>query len=116
MRNKFIVLGAFLETLALLGFLMPSPLLGILQVNTAINLAHLASGGLALVSAFRGIGPMRLCGRILGFGYLLLAIVGFAAPEYDWFAFVALDSVANGLHLALALSFLYYAFLASPTP
>jgi len=114
MRTRFIVLGALLEGLGILGFVLPSPLFGLVQVTTAINLFHMASGGIALASAFRGIGSMRTSARILGFAYLLLAMVGFAAPEYDWFAFVALDGAANWLHLAIASMYLYEAFLAPP--
>jgi hypothetical protein len=95
---------------------MPSPIFGILEVNTAINLAHLASGSFAVVTAFRGTGSMRMAGKILGCTYLLLAVVGFAAPEYDWFALVALTGAANWLHLAIAAFFGYYALLAAPVP
>ncbi len=114
MRSKFILIGALLEAFGILGFLMPSPVFGLFEFNAAISLAHIASGALALVSAFRGIGAMRLCGRILGVGYLALALVGFAAPEYDWFALVALDGPANLLHLGIAAVFLYFALLAPP--
>ncbi|MBA3271878.1 MAG: DUF4383 domain-containing protein [Acidobacteria bacterium] len=114
MRSKMVVLGVLLEALGIFGLILPSPLFGLFEVNAGVCLAHIASGSLAIVSAFRGVGAMRLCGKILGFGYLALAIIGFAAPDYDIFEYVAFQTPANTLHLVVAAVFLYVAFLAPP--
>ena len=116
MRVKFLILGSLLALLGVLGFLIPSPLFGLIETNAGLNIAHILSGAFAITAAFRGIGSMRMCGRILGFAYLALAIVGFAAADYDAFAYVALEGAANWLHLGVAAVFLYFALLAHPTP
>ena len=112
MKNIYLVLGAVLVLVGIAGFVLPSPLLGIFEVNTLHNIIHLASGALTILAATQGLGAMRTWGRIFGAVYLLVGLVGFAMP--DMFGLMHVNMADNFLHLALALIFLYYGFLAPP--
>lgn len=114
MRRKVLGVGILLELLGVIGFIVPSPVFGFFEVNTGLNLAHIASGTLAIWSAVRGIGSMRACGKLLGFAYLALAIIGFAAPDYDLFRYVSFGTPDNWLHLGISIAFMYFAYLSPP--
>src|SRR5918995_3510901 len=116
MKSIFLVLGAVLVFVGILGFVMPSPLLGLFEVNALHNVIHLASGALTLFAATQGIGAMRTWGRLLGVVYLLVAILGFVMPEGDLFGLMHVNMPDNLLHVALALVFLYFGLLAPPRP
>jgi hypothetical protein len=116
MKSPFLVLGAVLVVVGILGFVMPSPLLGLFEVNALHNVIHLASGALTLFAATQGIGAMRTWGRLFGVVYLLVAILGFVMPEGDVFGLMHVNTPDNLLHMALALVFLYFGLLAPPRP
>jgi hypothetical protein len=113
MRRRFVTIGALLIAGGVAGFLQ-NPLLGLFAVNTAHNLVHAGSGVLTILVAPYGIGPMRACGKALGFFYLGLAIAGFLLPGGDMFGAMPLNTPDNLLHLGLAWIFLYYGLLAPP--
>jgi Domain of unknown function (DUF4383) len=113
-KNSNLVLGAMLVLVGVLGFVMPSPLLGFLEVNTLHNVIHVASGILTIFGAMRGIGAMRLWGRVFGLVYLAVGILGFVVP--DVFGLMHVNTPDNILHLALGGVFLYFGFVAPPNP
>ena len=113
MKNIYLVLGAVLVVVGVLGFAMPSPLLGLFEVNTLHNVIHVASGIVTIFGAMRGIGAMRLWGRVFGLVYLAVGILGFVMP--DMFGLMHVNMPDNLLHVALAGIFLYYGFVAPPT-
>jgi hypothetical protein len=92
---------------------MPSPLLGLFEVNTLHNIIHLASGALTLLAASQGVGAMRTWGRIFGLVYLAVGIAGFVDPSL--FGLMHVNLPDNLLHIGLAAIFLYVGFLAPPT-
>lgn len=112
MKNIYLVVGAVLVLVGVLGFVMPSPLLGIFEVNTLHNIIHLASGALTLVAAMQGIGAMRMWGRAFGLVYLAVGILGFVDPAL--FGLMHVNLPDNLLHVALAAIFLYVGFVAPP--
>lgn len=112
MKNIYMVLGAVLVLVGILGFVMPSPLLGIFEVNTLHNVIHLATGALTIFAAMQGIAAMRLWGRVFGLVYLLVGILGFVMP--DMFGLMHVNMADNVLHLGLAAVFLYFGFAAPP--
>ena len=112
-KNIYFALGGVLVLIGVLGFVMPSPLLGLFEVNTLHNIIHLVSGALTLVAASQGIGAMRTWGRIFGLVYLAVAIAGFVDPTL--FGLMHVNLPDNLLHIALAVIFLYIGFLAPPT-
>jgi hypothetical protein len=106
MAARYCVVAALLVVLGVLGLVGSSLMSRWLTVTPAYSLFYLVSGLCAGVAATRGLGTMRLWGKILGFAYLALAIAGFVMDGGD----------AEWLHVALALVFLYHALLAPPTP
>jgi hypothetical protein len=105
MNIRYYVLSALLTLTGVLGLAAWSPLLGVVRLTTVDSLVHLVSGLCLGYAATQGLGPMRLWGKIVGFGYLALAIAGFVmdAGGVAW------------LHLGVAAICLYHALLAPPT-
>jgi hypothetical protein len=112
-KNIYFVLGGVLVLVGVVGFVMPSPLLGLFEVNTLHNIIHLASGALTLLAASQSIGAMRTWGRIIGLIYLAVAIAGVVDPSL--FGLMHVNLPDNLLHFGLAAIFLYVGFLAPPT-
>jgi uncharacterized protein DUF4383 len=112
MKNLYLLLGSVLVLVGLAGFAMPSPLLGLFEVNALHNVVHLLTGGLTLLAATQGIGAMRTWGKLLGAAYLVVAIAGFVSP--DMFGLMHVNAPDNLLHLALAVVYLYVGLIAPP--
>ena len=112
MKNLYLLLGGVLVLVGILGFVMPSPLLGLFEVNTIHNIVHLASGALTILAATQGIGAMRLWGKLFGFVYLAVAIAGFVTPNL--YGLMHVNTPDNVLHLGLAALFLYVGLVAPP--
>ena len=71
-RQFAIVFGAVYVLIGILGFILPSPLLGLFGVNVLHNIVHLAVGGLWLGAAFGGIlgaDSSRKASQIIGVVY-----------------------------------------------
>jgi hypothetical protein len=115
MKILYLVLGSVLVLVGILGFVLPSPLFGLFEVDLNHNIIHIASGALTLFAALQGIGGMRLWGKIFGLVYLAVAILGFVIPGGDIFGIIHVNMPDNFLHIALAAVFLYVGFLAPPT-
>jgi hypothetical protein len=105
MTMRYYVLALLLTLTGVLGLVEWSPLLGVLRLTTIDSFVHLVSGVCLGFAATQGLGTMRLWGKIVGFGYLALAIAGFLmdAGGVAW------------LHLGVAAICLYHALLAPPT-
>ena len=119
--NKMVamVLGAVLVLIGILGFvpaLVPGGLLlGILGVNALHNVIHLLTGAILLGAAYMNEGRnARLTNMVLGGVYLLVALVGFAAPGF-MNGLVASQEVAMNpasiIHLLLGVVLLGVAFM-----
>lgn len=85
--------------------------LGLFPVNLLHNIVHLLFGiwGLAASRSFTGA---KQYGQIGGAIYLVLAVLGFVAP--DGFGMVPLGGNDIWLHLALGLGLLAAGFTAKP--
>ena len=85
--------------------------LGLFPVNLVHNIVHLLFGiwGLAASRSFAGA---KQYGQIGGAIYLVLAVLGFVAP--DGFGFVPLGGNDIWLHVALGLGLLAAGFTAKP--
>ncbi len=113
-RQFAIVFGSVYVLVGILGFILPSPLLGIFGVNVLHNIVHLAVGGLWLGAAFGGIlgrDSSRKASQIIGVVYLLVAILGFVLPDLmnQVLSINTADTVA--LHLPSAILALYFGFM-----
>lgn len=112
-RQFAIVFGAVYLVVGVLGFLLPSPLLGIFGVNTRHDILHVVIGGLWLAAAFgarRGLTP-RFASQIVGVVLLAAAILGFALPtQMD--QLLLINMADNFLHLITAVLALYIGFMS----
>jgi hypothetical protein len=115
-RQFAIVFGAVYVLVGVLGFILPSPLLGIFGVNVLHDLVHIVVGGVWLAAAFAapmGLTP-RLASQGIGVVYLLVAILGFALPTL-MDQLLVINMADNFLHLVTAVLALYIGFMA-PRP
>jgi Domain of unknown function (DUF4383) len=115
MRFRYFVLALLLVMLGVLGFAVGDPLFGSIEVTPLGNALHVLAGLCTAVAATRGIGSMRMWGKILGFLFLALSIAAFAAEGTLVANALPLTDSNAWLHLALACVFLYHALLAPPT-
>jgi hypothetical protein len=84
------------------GFLTGGTLL-IFGINTVHNLVHLLSGVLGLAAGFSAGGQgARYYNRGFGIVYLLVTVLGFAAPALAA-SLLAINAADNFLHLLLGL-------------
>ncbi len=116
-RTFAIVFGAVYFLVGVLGFILPSPLLGIFGVNALHNVAHLGVGALWLISAFMPIGPLtpRVTSQIIGIVYIVLAVLGFAAASvFNSLLNPGGDGLLadNLLHVVTGALALYFGFMA----
>jgi hypothetical protein len=108
MRLRYYVLAILLVALgvlAVLDLVGSIPLIGAFPVSPIDGPAYLVSGVCAAFAARRGLGAMRMWGKILGVGYAAWAAAGFVLD----------GGGAAWLHAGVALIFLYHALLAPPT-
>jgi hypothetical protein len=114
MKTLYLVVGGVLVLVGIVGFVMPSPLFGLFEVNALHNIVHVASGALAILAATQGVGAMRTFGRIFGIVYLAIGIAGFVTP--DLFGLMHVNTPDNLLHIGIAAVFLYAGLIAPPRP
>ncbi len=94
------ILGVVLLVVGLLGFVMPSPLLGIFETDTLHNIIHLASGLIGLlVAGNRGMARMFLI--IFGLVYGVVAVAGYVQGT-TVLGLIAVNTADNLLHAAIA--------------
>ena len=112
-RTFAIVFGAVYVLVGVLGFVLPSPLLGLFGVNVLHNIVHLAIGGLWLFAAFAapmGADSPRKISQVIGIVYLLVAILGFVLPAL-MDQLLVINMADNFLHLVTAILALYIGFM-----
>ena len=96
------VVGAVLTLVGAAGFLTGGTLL-IFGINTLHNLVHLLSGVLGLAAGFYAGGQWaRYYNQGFGVVYLLVTVLGFAAPALAA-SLLAINPADNFLHLALGI-------------
>jgi hypothetical protein len=115
MARRFYVLAAILALLALAGFAMPSPLVGVFETTPLLNGVHLVAALATAVSASRGLRTMRRWGQLAGYVFAALAVAGFATDGPSVANLLPLSETNAWFHLVTALVFLYHALLAPPT-
>ncbi len=95
------VLGVVLLLTGILGFIMPSPLLGLFEVDTIHNVVHILSGLVAIFAVSSGASYARMFLIVFGIVYGIVAILGFVnAGNIFLFTVNAAD---NYLHTAIAV-------------
>lgn len=95
------LLGIVLLVVGILGFFMPSPLLGIFETDMRHNLVHVVSGvaGLLLVNMGQAMARMFLI--VFGIVYLIVAVVGYV-QETTVLGIIGVNMADNILHAVIA--------------
>lgn len=117
------VLGAIYLLIGILGFLRPfvaggadgvivtgiGTLFGIFAVNWFHNLFHLVVGVYGLWAG-RAVAASRLFSQVIGWVFLVLAIIGFAVPGVVLLGILPLNPPDNILHLITGLLGLFFGY------
>lgn len=102
------ILGLVLLVVGILGFVLPSPLLGFFEVDTMHNVVHILSGVVGLWAASTGYQYSRLFLMIFGIVYGLVAVFGFMGGSV--LGLFMVNMADNYLHAAIAVACLATAF------
>jgi hypothetical protein len=102
--------GVVFILVGLLGFVLPSPLLGLFMVNTLHNCVHILFGLWGLVAGRSVAGATTYC-RVGGGIYILLALLGVVSPT--GFGFVPLGGADVALHAVLGVALLGASMMAA---
>lgn len=102
------VLGIVLLVVGVLGFVLPSPLLGLFEVDTIHNIVHILSGVVGLWAASTGYQYSRLFLMIFGLVYALVAVLGFMSGSV--LGLFVVNAFDNYLHAAIGAVCLISAF------
>lgn len=95
------ILSLALLVVGLLGFVMPSPLLGLFEVDMLHNLIHIVSGAVGLVAVNMGHFPARMYLILFGLVYLVVAVVGYV-QQTTVLGFIGVNMADNMLHAGIA--------------
>ena len=102
------IFGVVLLVVGILGFVLPSPLLGLFGVDTIHNVVHILSGVVALWAASSGYQYSRLYLMVFGIVYLIVAVLGFATGSF--LSIFPVDMNDNYLHTVIGAVCLIAAF------
>ncbi len=102
------ILGVVLLLVGILGFVLPSPLLGLFEVDTMHNVVHILSGVVGLWAASTGYQYSRLFLMVFGLVYALVAVLGFMGGSI--LGLFTVNTPDNYLHAAIAAACLVVAF------
>ena len=111
--------GILFILVAILGF-MPEFIsegrfLGIFAINSINNIAHLATGVIALLCALKSSRTCTYFFIVLGIIYGILAILGLYDSSMTIFQFITTNAANNFFHATLALIALYIGFTSLRT-
>ncbi|TSC79650.1 MAG: conserved membrane protein of unknown function [Candidatus Peregrinibacteria bacterium Gr01-1014_25] len=108
-QNLCWLLGIVLVAVGVLGFVLPSPLLGYFEVDTLHNVVHLVSGLIGLWAASQGVATSRLFLLIFGVVYGAVTVIGFAMGGSILGLFMV-NMADNYLHAVIAAVCLGFGF------
>lgn len=103
------IFGVVLLAVGVLGFFMPSPLLGLFMVDPLHNIIHIASGAVGLIMINMGDAMGRMYLIIFGLVYLVVAALGFMTGD-SVLGIIMVNGPDNWLHAAIAAVFLVVGF------
>ena len=95
------LLGLVFLAVGLLGFVMPSPLLGYFEVDSLHSIIHLASGAVAVVAVLSGKSAARMFLMVFGAVYLAVAMLGYIQGN-TVLGLIDVNFADNVLHAAIA--------------
>lgn len=105
-KNFTLLLGAVLLIVGVLGFLLPSPLLGFFEVDTVHNIVHIASGAIGLWAAMSGPNAAKMFLIVFGVVYGVVAALGFLTAS-PILGLLHVNAADNWLHTVIAVACLY---------
>ncbi len=100
-KNFALLLGAVLTIVGILGFVLPSPLLGYFEVDTIHNVIHILSGVIGLWAAMSGPSAAKTYLIVFGLVYGLVAVLGFMNGE-NVLNLIGVNAADNWLHTVIA--------------
>ncbi len=103
------LLGAIFIVVGALGFVLPSPLLGLFEVDAVHNIIHLLSGALALAAASAGVQMARMYLMVFGLVYAIVTVVGMSMGG-DILGIFHVNMFDNYLHAGISALCLGMAF------
>lgn len=109
------ILGSILALVGILGFIPAlvtnDTLLGVLMISPMNNAVHLFAGAVLLAGAAIERGRnARLTNMVLGTVFLIVTVIGFAAPSATETIGVTVEVADNAFHLFLGVVLLGVAF------
>lgn len=123
MNQKIVlyVIGGVLLLVGVLGFVMPSPLLGIFAVNMLHNLVHVVTGLALLAAAYLSGSTGSLLVKIFAVVYALVALAGIAMWSQPMLlGLIEVNPADHILHVVLAGILIWLGFFgnksAMPAP
>lgn len=105
-KNFAMLLGAVLTIVGILGFIMPSPLLGLFEVDMVHNVVHIASGLIGLWAAMSGPNAAKMYLIVFGIVYGVVAALGFLTAS-PILGLLHVNGHDNWLHAVIAVACLY---------
>lgn len=103
------ILGIVLLLVGILGFILPSPLLGLFEVDMVHNIVHILSGVIAIIAVSTSESYARLFLIVFGIVYGLVTILGFTMGG-DILGLFHANTADNYLHAAIAIACLGVGF------
>ncbi len=106
-KNAALLLGAVLTVVGILGFVLPSPLLGLFEVDMNHNIVHIVSGVIGLWCAMSGPSASKTFLLAFGVVYALVAVLGFVTAS-PILGLIHVNAQDNWLHVLIAIYSLYF--------
>lgn len=118
-KTAAIIFGIVFLAVGILGFVPGATnndmLLGILMVNAAHSMVHIASGVVFLICGMAGAGASRTFFKIFGLVYALVAVLGFVKGDGMLLGLISNNMPDVWLHVVLAVAMLWLGFGARDT-
>jgi hypothetical protein len=93
------ILGLVLLVVGILGFVMPSPLLGLFGVNALQSVLHIIAGA-AIYFGYKGMG--RGANQVIGVIAAIVGVLYFVVPQL-LMDLLAINAEVSYLHLVIAV-------------
>lgn len=103
------ILGIVLLLIGILGFILPSPLFGLFEVDMVHNIVHILSGVVAIIAVSTSESYARLFLIVFGIIYGVVTILGFTMGG-DILGLFHANTADNYLHAGISLACLAVGF------
>jgi len=97
------LLAVIFLVIGVLGFILPSPLLGLFEVDPVHNVIHILTGVVAAFAAMKGRAASRIFLILFGIIYAIVALLGFVMNG-NILGIIHVNMPDNWLHFGIALA------------